>query len=153
MAANSATRKLRGWIDDIQRTPEAIGKMPQVLAPKIKGQLDAAISAGQSIDGKKWAPRKEDGAQAMQGAQKDLAVVAVVGSNPAIKIVLSNGLVFSEFGTGRQVRRSLLEWDNGLAPKLGNAIRTGVITMGLPFMTREGGHRGAAGTAWQAATV
>jgi len=154
MAANSATRKLRGWIDEIQKTPEAIGQMPQVLAPKIKGQLDQAISSGQSVDGKKWAPRKEDGAQAMRGAQKDAAVVAVVGSNPAIKIVLSNGLVYSEYGTGHQQRRSLLEWDNGLPPKLGSAIRMGIVDMGLPFMSRAGGHnKVAAGTPWQAVST
>ena len=137
MARNSAVRKLRQWQTDIQATPEAIKGMPKALAPKIKAELDAAIAAGRSVDGKAWAPRKSDGAKAMQGAQNDISVKP---TSDGIKIVLEGGPVFSEFGTRHQQARPLLAWDKGIPPKLGNAVRLGVISFPVPFMTRAGSH-------------
>lgn len=154
MDHDKAVRKLQGWIADLRATPEAVRAMPQSLAPIVKARLDASISSGQSVGGKAWAPRKEDGARALQGAQKDLRVLAIVGSNPAIKIVLSNGLVYSQYGTRHQQRREILDWDEGIPPTLGNAIRRGIVDFGLPFMQRAGGHgKGAAGVPWKASAA
>jgi hypothetical protein len=60
-----------------------------------------------------------------------------------IKIV--GGLVYSQFGTKRQVQRAILP-KAGLPKKLGLAIKDGIVDMGLPFMTRKGRHdKGAKG--------
>ena len=102
----------------------------------IKGQVDAAISAGQSIAGKKFAPLKSGG-QALQGAQHDITVTA---SGRSIKISIKDGLVYSEFGTSHQVARPVLDWGNSQI-KLGSAIAKGLVTMGEEWLNRPGSHK------------
>ena len=138
-------RTIDGWIEDLKKTPEAIKKMPQALVPIVKRECDSAIAAGHGLDGQKWVPRKKDGKQALSTAQHDLSVDA---SGNIIWIRLRGGPVFSQFGTHRQVQRAILP-THGMPKLLGNAIRTGIVDMGLPFMTRKGRHdRGAKGVKW-----
>lgn len=145
---NSACfRSIDEWIADIRKTPEAVAKMPAQLTPIVKRECDATIDAGKSLDGEEWAPTVKEGKQALEGTQK---LLSVFPSGRIIWIKLVGALVFSQFGTHRQERRRILP-GGGLPTKLGNAIRVGIVDMGLPFMSRKGRHdRGAAGTKWNA---
>lgn len=127
---------INDWIAALQQTSAAIKAMPEALAPIVKAKCDESIRAGESLDGDKWAARKSDDAQALQGTEKDLTVKPV---GNVILISIRNGLVFSQFGTKRQQRRSILPI-KGLPFKLGNAIANGVVDMSLPFLERAGGH-------------
>jgi hypothetical protein len=140
-------RTIDGWIADIRKTPEAVKKMPDQLMKLVKAECDRSIAAGQSLDGEMWAPTVKEGKQALQGTQKLLDVYV---SGRILWIRIQGALVFSQWGTGRQVRRSILP-TRGMPKRLGNAIRVGIIDMGLPFMSRKGRHdRGAKGSKWQA---
>jgi hypothetical protein len=136
-----------GWIRDIQATAGAVAKMPAQLAPLVKVECDKAIASATSLDGEAWAPTVKDGGQALVGTQKLLDTYA---SGRIIWIRIKGALVFSQYGTHRQKRRSILP-RAGMPKLLGNAIRTGIVDMGLPFMTRKGSHRKSTrGVAWSA---
>jgi len=127
---------LETWIKELQGTHDEIKKYPVKLAPLVKAECDKSIAAGESLDGDKWSPRK-DGAQALAGAQKNLSVTA---NDNVILITITGGLVYSQFGTRHQRRRSILPI-KGLPMKLGNAIAKGIVDMPLSWLNRAKGHK------------
>lgn len=150
MDNSQCLRTIDSWIGDIKRTHEAVAKMPQQLVPLVKGECDSAIAAGVSLDGEQWAPTVKDGKQPLQGTQKYLDVYS---SGSILWIRIREALVFSQFGTHRQKARKILP-AKGLPKKLGNAIRFGIVKMGLPFMERKCRHdRSTKGVKWNASAV
>jgi hypothetical protein len=134
-----------GWVRSLQAVPGFVKGLPAQVAPIAKREGDQAIAEQRSIDGEKWAPRKVDGAPALQGTQKDFEAVP---SGNILWLRIKKGLTFSQFGTKHQQRRRLLP-KIGLPDNLGNAIRRGVVDMAPEFLTRKGGHNGATkGVKW-----
>jgi hypothetical protein len=127
-----------GWIKSLQAVPGFVQGLPAQIAPIAKREGDKAIAEHRSLDGEAWAPRKEDGAPALEGTQKDFSAAP---SGNILWLRIKKGLTFSQFGTKHQQRRRLLP-KIGLPDKLGNAIRNGVIEMAPEFLTRKGGHKG-----------
>ena len=139
MANNyQAFAAIDSWVKALQEVPGFVKGLPAQIAPIAKAEGDKAISEGRSIDGEKWAPRKEDGAPALQGTQKDFEAAP---SGNILWLRVKRGLTFSQFGTKHQQRRRLLP-KIGLPDNLGNAIRRGVVDMAPAFLTRKGGHKG-----------
>ncbi len=137
MANNAAAlRTLDRFIADLRST-KGIGKAlaPQ-LAPIVKAEVDAAIAAGHGLDGTPW-PARKDGGKPLVNAAKAVSVRAI-GS--AIVITLTGPEVFHQFGAGSLPVRAILPV-KGLPFKLGNAIRKGIVSMGLPFMQHTKGAR------------
>ncbi len=139
-----AHQSMNEWIRGLRAMPAMVKAAPAELVPTVKQECDASISAGQSLDGVRWAPRKEDGTQALQGAQKDLTVTA---SSNVIWVKIKNGLVWSQWGTKHQRKREILP-TKGLPRKLGLAIKKGVIEMAPEFLNRKGSHRATKGIKW-----
>lgn len=125
------------WAARLRSLPEMADKAAPQVAKLVKSQIDAAISSGQSVAGTAHAPLKQGGGKALQGAQHD---VKVTSTGRKIKIKLSGGLVFSEFGTGHQVARPILDW-GAARLKLGTAIAKGLLEMGADWLARPGNHR------------
>jgi hypothetical protein len=136
-------RTVDGWIRDLQSVSGAVAKMPEQLVPVIRREAEGAIDSGVSLDGEVW-DEKVGGGKALEGGKKSLSVYA---SGRTIWIKIVGGLVYSQFGTHRQKRRSILP-RKGLPFKLGNAIRKGIVQAAPEFLTRAGGHRGSKGTKW-----
>lgn len=136
-------RTVDGWIRDLQSLPGAVAKMPAELVPVVRKACDAAIDAGVSLDGEAWA-EKVGGGKALVTGKDSLSVYA---SGHTIWMKIVGGLVYSQFGTHRQKRRSILP-RKGLPYKLGDAIRKGIVHAAPEFLTRAGGHRGKATTKW-----
>lgn len=129
---------LSEWINQLKSTKDWVESLPEKLAPIVQEECVKAIQAGESLDGDKWAPRKEDGAQALQGTEKDVTVEPN-GPNQLL-ITIRGGLVYSQFGTKHQKRRSILPI-KGMPYKLGEAIAQGVIDLGPDWMNRSGRHK------------
>jgi hypothetical protein len=149
MAVNNALslKTIDEWIKDIQATSGAVAKMPEQLVPVVQAQCDLTVAAGQSLDGRVWAPLVRGGGKALQTVK-----VAVYASGRIIWLTLTGGAAIAQFGTHKEVARPILP-SKGLPDKLGNAIRTGLIEFGLPFMQRKGGHKGKSSTPWGKATM
>lgn len=136
MVDNAACyQTIEDWIKELQNTSEDLKKLPEKLVPVVKAECDKSIAAGQSLDGDTWAPRK-DGEAALQGAAKDVDVTA---TGNVILITIKGGLVYSQWGTKHQRRRSILPI-KGLPFKLGNAIAKGVADMPPAWLNRAKRH-------------
>jgi hypothetical protein len=134
-------------IDALRATPAAVRRAPKELVPVVQKFVQGAATAGHGLDGAAWAPRVKDGQRALQNIMK---YVKVTAEGAIVWVRLRGGPVFAQFGTHREVKRPLLP-TSGLPDKLGNAIRAGLVDMGLPFMARKGGHNKATkGIKWDA---
>ncbi len=137
--ARYAASALDPWRRALLSLPDMAKQAPRPMAKYLKSKLDQAISDGRSVDGKTHAPLKSGKGKALQGAQHDVTVTAKAKS---VLIRFVGGLVYSEYGTGRQVARPLMAWSGGLPPKLGNAIRLGLVAMTKEWLERGGSHKG-----------
>jgi hypothetical protein len=90
-------------------------------AAEVQTELRASAAAGQSPDGKAWAPRKADGGRAMAGAAGKITVAAI---GRAIWIRLTGPEVNHHFGVRGAEPRNVIP-AGGLPAKLGNAVRLG----------------------------
>ena len=149
MASDNAQafKSIDAMIEAIRATPAAVRAAPKALVPVVQKVVRSAASAGQGLDGEQWAPRVKDGQRALQTIMQHVTVTA---EGAMVWIRLRGGSVFAQFGTHREVKRPLLP-SEGLPDKLGNAIRVGLVDMGLPFMNRKGGHnKSTKGVKWDA---
>jgi hypothetical protein len=134
-----------GWVRALNTVPGFVKGIPAQVAPIAKREGDKAIAEHRSIDGEAWAPRKEDGAPALEGTQKDFEAVP---SGNTLWLRIKKGLTFSQFGTKHQQKRRLLP-KIGLPDNLGQAIRRGVVEMAPEFLTRKGRHdKATQGVKW-----
>lgn len=128
------------WKADLLTLPTGLGRLPTTLAPVVRGQVQAAIAGGRAIDGSSHAPVLEPGrARSVPELQDGVTVFSRARS---VVIRMVGGMVYREYGTGQQRARPVLGWDRGIPPKLGNAIRLGIVSMGTAWMTRHGSHVG-----------
>ena len=124
------------WANRLRTLPEMADWASPEVARLVQTQINQAISSGQSVAGTPHAPLKAGG-QALKGAQHDAKVTP---TGRKIKIKLSGGLIYSEFGTGHQVARPVLDW-GAARLKLGTAIAKGLLEMGADWLARPGSHR------------
>lgn len=143
--SEAATMNIRQWAEGLRGFAEqAGGTLAEGTAQVMKAEVVKAVKAGRSVDGVAWLPRKADGAQRLQNADK--AVTARAEGTTAL-IVLEGVEVFHHYGAGRVPRSPILP--SGGTDKLGNAIRRGIVTMCDEWMTRIGRHdKGAKGVKW-----
>lgn len=133
--------RLDEWIRTLRTAGQIVPLAAQELVPVVRGEVDAAIDAQRSLDGTAW-PAKKDGSRALANAPSQITVKAVGNT---ILVVMVGHLVFHQFGTHRMPARPVLP-RGGMPDKLGNAIRLGIVDMGLEWMTRKGRHdRGSRG--------
>ena len=132
---------LDDWVERLLSLPEMVGAAAPVIGDALLGMIQATAAAGTSPDGQAWAPRKKDGGRAMAGAASALSVVVV---DNVILIKLTGPEVFHHFGAGRKPARHVIP-TGGMPDRLGNAIRKGLVDMGVEWMTRGGSHKGSGG--------
>lgn len=130
-----ALQTLDEWIQSLRTVPQAIPEMAKALVPVIEGECASAVKEQRALDGYKWRPTK-DGHAALQGAMGALTVRAI---GTRIVLTLTGHEVFHQFGTHRTPQRPILPI-GGMPDKLGNAIRKGIVDMGVAWMTRSGRH-------------
>lgn len=129
------------WIGRLRSMPEMVNASAQQLVPVVRADIDRAIAEGRSVDGRKWLPKK-DGGRALVNAAK---AVMVEARKNVILITLTGPEVFHQFGTKRIPARPIIPSGN-LPDRIGNAIRKGLVDMGIEWMTRKGRHdRGSGG--------
>lgn len=129
--------RLDDWIRNLNTFDQAIPEMAQELVPVVDDAVGEAIQAQQSLDGVPWQPTKS-GKRALENAHDNITVTAV---GTVILIRMQGPEVFHQFGFRATPARPILP-TAGMPKKLGNAIRVGIIDMGVEWMERSGGHRG-----------
>ena len=133
--------RLDDWIRNLETFGDSIPEMTKSLVPVVESEAAEAVQGQRSMDGVGWAPTKS-GKRALAGAMKAITVKAV---GTVILITMRGHEVFHQFGFRGTPARPILP-TAGMPKKLGNAIRTGIIDMGLEWMTRRGRHdRGSRG--------
>jgi hypothetical protein len=135
-----AFQRLDDWIRNLREFDRAVPEMAQALVPVVESATAEAIKAQTSLDGVPWEPTK-DGAPALVNAMRAITVRAI---NTVILIQMHGPEVFHQFGFRKTPARPILP-TAGMPKRLGNAIRKGIVDMGVDWMTRSGGHRGRSG--------
>lgn len=69
--------ELDAMIQRVQRIEGFVRDAAPDVAEALEDELHAQIARGEGPDGRKWAPRADDGGQPLRGAAKALAVVPV----------------------------------------------------------------------------
>lgn len=128
------------WIAALRSMPEMVNAAAPEVATAVESALKASTSAGTSLDGQPWALTKK-GARALKNAANAFTVRV---SGNTILIQLTGHHVFHHFGTGWLPQRPIIPV-GGLPDRLGNAIRKGLVDMGVEWMTRGGKHTGKFG--------
>jgi hypothetical protein len=143
MSAEDATMTIRGFAMRCRSLAGAGPEMARRTAEIMREETVASIAKQQSVDGVKWAPRKDGG---IPLANSPDALSAHSEGNVAV-LTLTGVEVFHHYGAGRNPRRAILP-SKGV-DKLGIAIRRGIVTLCDEFMTRDGRHdKGGGGKSW-----
>jgi hypothetical protein len=108
-----------GGLEEMIAGARALAELPertaQIAAEKLDQAVKASASAGQSPDGKAWAPTKKGG-RAMANAASHITTRAI---GPVIRQTLSGVDVFHHYGKGAsEERRPVIPDAGGPLPKL-----------------------------------
>jgi hypothetical protein len=126
-------------LDDMIRRLRQLPAEFQAAAPGIAVEMKAestrAIAAGESLDGVKWAPKKDGGGQALVNAAKSVRTYV---SGEFIYLELSGVEVIHHYGTSRVPARPFWPMHDGMPTKLGQAIRRGYVKIWDQGMRRAG---------------
>ena len=141
-----ADKTLQRWIGGfLSLAKDGPGTLAERVSALVEKDIRESAAANQGIDGDKWEPRRKDGARALTNAMAHITVQPIKSS---VVVQIRDGLVFSQWGSKHQVRRSIVP-TKGLPSKLGNAISMGFAEMSKEFLSRGGRHdRGGSGTRW-----
>lgn len=123
------------WIERLRSLPDMVDAAAPQVADAVESAIKTAVASGKSLDGTPWAPTKT-GSQPLKNAA---TAIQVMVQGRVILITLTGHHVFHHFGTGWLPRRPIIPV-GGLPDKLGNAIRKGLVDMGVEWMTRGGRH-------------
>ena len=123
------------WIARLTSMPEMIAAGAEATAAFLANALKESVSQKKSPDGKPWKPFKA-GSGGLAGAAG--AITSKAQGNVA-QVILDGVNVYHHYGTHRNPRRQMLP-SGGLPDRLGNAIRLGMVDMGIEWMTRKGRH-------------
>lgn len=136
MNANvSGYAALDDMIERLRGLPAELEAAAPGLAQDFKAEADRAIAEGRSVDGVKWAPKK-DGGRALVNAAK---AVRAYATGALIFLEVRGVEAIHNFGTKRVPARPILPSGPGVPLKLGQAIRKGLVQA---FEKRMGGRRG-----------
>ena len=122
---------ITGSLDPIYNALDRMANLDQYVAPaaaEVQKQLRATASAGQSPDGKPWAPTK-DGRQPMKNAA---AAITARAAGRNVIVELTGAEVFHHHGVRGAPARPVIPTDR-IGETLGQAIRRGVVK---PFRKR-----------------
>lgn len=125
---------MQTWIDNLRSINGLVEAAAEELAPVVKQQLVDCYSKGQSPYGDAW-PLTKDGHQPLKNAAENVRVSAIGNT---IVVSISDQYVFHNYGAGSPKRTLLPE--GGLPPRMGDAIRLGLVSMGEEWLTRPGPH-------------
>lgn len=135
MSNAEANKRLDDWIRNLQSFDQMGPEAAKTLVPTVRTETSNTIRSQQSLDGTPWAPTKA-GTPALVNAMQHIVVRAV---NTVILIQMRGHEVFHQFGFRGTPARPILPV-RGMPKKLGNAIRLGIVDMGVEWMTRSGRH-------------
>lgn len=131
------------WIANIRSLPEMLNAAAPQIGQAILAEFQRTAAAGTTPEGEPWAPTKKGG-RALKNAAESMSLVV---SDNVIIIKITDHHVFHQFGAGVVARRIIPS--GGLPDRLGNAIRLGIVDMGVEWMTRGGSHAGKSAVKWQ----
>lgn len=128
------------WIANIRSLPEMLNAAAPQIGEALLAEFQRTAAAGTTPEGEPWAPTKK-GNRPLANAASSMQLVV---SGNVIIIKITDHHVFHQFGAGSPARHILPS--GGLPDRLGNAIRKGIVDMGVEWMTRGGRHdRGSGG--------
>lgn len=122
------------WIENIRSLPQMVNAAAPAVGEMLLAEFQRTANAGTTPEGEPWPPTKAGGKPLKNAAG---ALQLSVQGNVVI-IKLTDHHVFHQFGAGVRARRMLPS--GGLPDRLGNAIRLGLVDMGVEWMTRAGRH-------------
>lgn len=127
------------WIENIRSLPEMVNAAAPAVGEMLLAEFQRTANAGTTPEGEPWPPTKK-GNKPLAGAA---AALQLVVSGNVIIIKITDHHVFHQFAAGVPARRMLPS--GGLPDRLGNAIRLGMVDMGVEWMTRGGSHAKSGG--------
>ena len=122
------------WIANIRSLPEMVNAAAPAVGEMLLAEFQRTANAGTTPEGEPWAPTKAGNRPLANAA----ASMQLVVSGNVIIIKITDHHVFHQFGAGSPARRIIPA--GGLPDRLGNAIRLGLVDMGVEWMTRGGRH-------------
>lgn len=133
MADNTqALASLDDWIQRLRTAGETIPEAAQVVAGILETEAGVAVREQRCMDGTPWPPTQA-GTPALVNAPSHIETKA---RGSVVQMVMTGHDVYHQFGAGRVPRRAILPIA-GMPAKLGNAIRAGIVDVGVAHLMRE----------------
>ena len=131
MSDAAAMATLDAWIQSLRTVGESLDEAAQSVAEVLQSEAAVAVREQRSMDGYPWPPTKA-GTPALVNAPSHIVTKA---RGRVVQMVLSGHDVYHHFGAGRVPRRPILPIA-GVPAKLGNAIRLGIVDVGVAHLMR-----------------
>jgi hypothetical protein len=127
----AALVKLDDWIQRLRTAGESLEESAQNIAGILQEEAEIAVRQQRGMDGYPWPPTKA-GTPALVNAPAHIETKA---RGRVVQMILTGHDVYHHYGAGRVPRRPILPIA-GTPAKLGNAIRVGIVDVGVAHLMR-----------------